>query len=91
MGALDEDGENIPAVVVGAMVLMWENCTETAGESPQEPPVSLPVQVIKWSQLTEINAGLMDSLTYENVAEQMPEEYEARKRDKLRYRCASVT
>lgn len=44
-------------------------------------------QVMKWSQLTEINAGLMDSLTYEYVAENMPVEYEARQKDKLRYRC----
>ena len=41
---------------------------------------------MKWSQLTEINAGLMDSLTYEYVAENMPVEYEARQKDKLRYR-----
>lgn len=41
---------------------------------------------MKWSQLTEINAGLMDSLTYEYVAEHMPVEYEARQKDKLRYR-----
>ncbi|CAN0571400.1 unnamed protein product, partial [Ectocarpus sp. 12 AP-2014] len=39
-----------------------------------------------WSQLTEINAGLMDSLTYEYVAAEMPAEYEARQKDKLRYR-----
>ena len=41
---------------------------------------------MKWSQLTEINAGLMDSLTYEYVAAEMPAEYEARQKDKLRYR-----
>lgn len=41
---------------------------------------------MKWSQLREIDAGLMDSLTYEYVAAEMPQEYEARKKDKLRYR-----
>lgn len=45
--------------------------------------------MVKWSQLTEINAGLMDSLTYEYVAAEMPQEYEARMKDKLRYRCVS--
>lgn len=43
-------------------------------------------KVVKWSQLREIDAGLMDSLTYEYVAAEMPQEYEARKKDKLRYR-----
>ncbi|CAN0578686.1 unnamed protein product, partial [Laminaria digitata] len=43
-------------------------------------------QVIKWSQLSEISAGLMDSLTYAHVAAEMPQEYEARLKDKLRYR-----
>ena len=42
--------------------------------------------MVKWSQLREIDAGLMDSLTYEYVAAEMPDEYEARKKDKLRYR-----
>ncbi|CAB1100306.1 unnamed protein product [Ectocarpus sp. CCAP 1310/34] len=49
-------------------------------------PMTLHREVMKWSQLTEINAGLMDSLTYEYVAAEMPAEYEARQKDKLRYR-----
>ena len=36
-------------------------------------------RVIKWKQLDEIDAGICDGLTYAEVAEQMPEEYLARK------------
>lgn len=56
---------------------------------PPDQPFALPLfpeKVIKWSQLSEINAGLMDSLTYEHVAAEMPQEYEARQKDKLCYR-----
>ncbi|KAK4492095.1 hypothetical protein RD792_002892 [Penstemon davidsonii] len=41
---------------------------------------------IQWRVLDEINAGVFDGLTYEEMKKNMPEEYEARKKDKLRYR-----
>eukprot|EP00638_Chattonella_subsalsa_P008400 CAMPEP_0117756096 /NCGR_PEP_ID=MMETSP0947-20121206/13850_1 /TAXON_ID=44440 /ORGANISM="Chattonella subsalsa, Strain CCMP2191" /LENGTH=171 /DNA_ID=CAMNT_0005575569 /DNA_START=432 /DNA_END=947 /DNA_ORIENTATION=+ len=42
--------------------------------------------IIKWRALDEIDAGLMDGMTYQKVAEEWPEEYLARKKDKLNYR-----
>lgn len=39
-----------------------------------------------WQALDEIQAGIFDGWTYEEIAEKQPEEYAARKRDKLRYR-----
>ncbi|KAI4382443.1 hypothetical protein MLD38_008407 [Melastoma candidum] len=41
---------------------------------------------IQWRALDEINAGVCDGMTYEEIKRNMPEEYEARKKDKLRYR-----
>ncbi|XP_044507064.1 6-phosphofructo-2-kinase/fructose-2,6-bisphosphatase-like isoform X2 [Mangifera indica] len=41
---------------------------------------------IQWRALDEINAGVCDGMTYEEIKKNMPEEYEARKMDKLRYR-----
>lgn len=39
--------------------------------------------------LDEIQAGIFDGWTYEQIEEQMPQEYAARKQDKLKYRyCA---
>ncbi|XP_061347168.1 6-phosphofructo-2-kinase/fructose-2,6-bisphosphatase-like [Gastrolobium bilobum] len=41
---------------------------------------------IQWRALDEINAGVCDGMTYEEIKNNMPEEYESRKKDKLRYR-----
>ncbi|GAB2275056.1 hypothetical protein Dimus_009824 [Dionaea muscipula] len=41
---------------------------------------------IQWRALDEINSGVCDGMTYEEIKKNMPEEYEARKKDKLRYR-----
>ncbi|KAB2038723.1 hypothetical protein ERO13_D03G140100v2 [Gossypium hirsutum] len=41
---------------------------------------------IQWRALDEINAGVCDGMTYEEIKKNMPEEYESRKKDKLRYR-----
>ncbi|XP_062230852.1 6-phosphofructo-2-kinase/fructose-2,6-bisphosphatase-like isoform X2 [Phragmites australis] len=41
---------------------------------------------IQWRALDEINSGVCDGMTYEEIMKIMPEEYESRKKDKLRYR-----
>ncbi|CAN0902171.1 FKFBP [Linum grandiflorum] len=41
---------------------------------------------IQWRALDEINSGVCDGMTYEEIKRNMPEEYENRNKDKLRYR-----
>ncbi|KAI8013823.1 6-phosphofructo-2-kinase/fructose-2,6-bisphosphatase [Camellia lanceoleosa] len=41
---------------------------------------------IQWRALDEINSGVCDGMTYEEIKRNMPEEYESRNKDKLRYR-----
>lgn len=41
---------------------------------------------VQWRALDEINAGVCEGMTYEEIKVNMPEEYKARKLDKLRYR-----
>ncbi|XP_052185100.1 6-phosphofructo-2-kinase/fructose-2,6-bisphosphatase-like isoform X1 [Diospyros lotus] len=41
---------------------------------------------IQWRALDEINAGVCDGMTNEEIKKNMPEEYESRMKDKLRYR-----
>ncbi len=41
---------------------------------------------IPWRALDEINAGICDGMTYEQIKQEMPSEYEARHNDKFRYR-----
>lgn len=44
----------------------------------------LPFPKLRWKILDEINAGACDGLTYDEIAKGMPEEFDARKKDKLR-------
>eukprot|EP00897_Mesotaenium_endlicherianum_P002852 jgi/Mesen1/2595/ME000165S01857 len=41
---------------------------------------------VQWRALDEINAGICDGMTYLEIKQTMPDEYQARKLDKLRYR-----
>jgi 6-phosphofructo-2-kinase/fructose-2,6-biphosphatase len=41
---------------------------------------------VEWRALREIEVGICDGLTYEQVKMKFPEEYRAREQDKLRYR-----
>ncbi|KAJ1255521.1 hypothetical protein BS78_K199000 [Paspalum vaginatum] len=41
---------------------------------------------IQWRALDEINSGVCDGMTYEEIKKIMPEEFESRRKDKLRYR-----
>lgn len=43
-------------------------------------------EIHPWRALDEIDAGVCDGMTYAEIRDRMPEEYEARARDKLRYR-----
>uniref|UniRef100_A0A383W1K9 6-phosphofructo-2-kinase domain-containing protein n=1 Tax=Tetradesmus obliquus TaxID=3088 RepID=A0A383W1K9_TETOB len=47
---------------------------------------ALPFAKLRWKALDEIDAGICDGMTYAQIAEKHPAEYEARKKDKLRYR-----
>jgi 6-phosphofructo-2-kinase/fructose-2,6-biphosphatase len=46
----------------------------------------IPCRKIRLKLLDEINAGDFDGMTYQQIADQFPEEYAARAADKLRYR-----
>lgn len=41
---------------------------------------------LAWRSLDEINAGICDGMTYEQIKQEMPLEFEARHHDKFRYR-----
>lgn len=46
----------------------------------------LAAESASWRALDEIDAGVCDGLTYQEIREQMPEEFGARANDKFRYR-----
>ena len=47
---------------------------------------ALGVEPGDWKALDEIDSGVCDGMTYEEIAERMPDEFAARETDKLRYR-----
>lgn len=47
---------------------------------------ALGLPTTAWRQLDEIDAGVCDGLTYDEMARRMPDVYAARKADKLRFR-----
>lgn len=49
----------------------------------------LPFPKVQWKALDEIQSGICDGMTYQEIAARLPGEYELRKRDKLRYRYPS--
>ncbi len=51
-----------------------------------ETSALLPVAAVQWRALDEIDAGICDGMTYDEIAVKMPEEFKARQADKLRYR-----
>lgn len=52
----------------------------------RETVVHIPTMNLCWRALNEIDAGICEGMTYEEVAEKLPEVSKARKKDKLRYR-----
>ena len=46
----------------------------------------LPYTQRRWKELDEIDAGVCEGLTYEEVATKYPADFAARKADKLNYR-----
>lgn len=49
----------------------------------------LPFPKVQWKALDEIQSGICDGMTYQEIAARLPGEFELRKRDKLRYRYPS--
>ncbi|NRA31827.1 MAG: histidine phosphatase family protein [Polyangiaceae bacterium] len=68
------DGEDSPEI--------WTSALERTGETAS----FFSDDTVVLRQLDEIDAGICDGLSYEEIAARMPLEFGARARDKLRYR-----
>lgn len=63
-------------------VQVWTSTLRRALQTARH--LSVPSR--SWRALDEIDAGVCDGWTYDEIAERLPEEYAARQADKLRYR-----
>ncbi|KAK9817958.1 hypothetical protein WJX72_004907 [[Myrmecia] bisecta] len=75
---LTSDGQTMP-------VSVWTSTLKRTIQTAEH----LPFPKLRWKVLDEIHAGVFDGMTYEEIERKMPEEFAARKRDKLRYRYPS--
>lgn len=69
---------NGDAVPVSIWTSTLQRTIETAGQ--------LPFPKLRWKALDEIQAGICDGFTYEEISNQHPAEFEARQANKLSYR-----
>jgi broad specificity phosphatase PhoE/predicted kinase len=67
---------------MGPDVVVWTSALRRAIETAEA--LGLPFR--SWRALDEIDAGVCDGMTYAEISEVMPHEYEARGADKFRYR-----
>jgi broad specificity phosphatase PhoE/predicted kinase len=67
---------------MGPNVVVWTSTLHRTIETADA--LGLPFRT--WRALDEVDAGVCDGMTYEEISEAMPLEYEARGADKFRYR-----
>jgi broad specificity phosphatase PhoE/predicted kinase len=67
---------------IGSDVVVWTSTMRRTLETAETMGLSCRA----WRALDEIDAGVCDGLTYAEIAERLPVEYDARQMDKFRYR-----
>ena len=61
---------------------VWTSTLVRTGETAQ----FLPYKQLQWKALDELDAGVCDGMTYEEIEEKYPEDFKARDEDKYEYR-----
>ena len=72
-----EDGGKMPVIV-------WTSTLQRTIQSAER----LPFPMLRWKVLDEIQTGIFDGWTYADIEQHRPEEFAARRRDKLSYRLS---
>ena len=66
-------------------VIVWTSTLQRTIHTAER----LPFPKLRWKVLDEIQAGIFDGWTYAEIEKHRPEEFAARKREKLSYRLFS--
>lgn len=77
--ATEELGEQMMVDELNVWTSILRRARETAAEIKCK-------RYVEWRALREIETGVCDGLSYEQVKIKFPEEYRSRNQDKLRYR-----
>ncbi|PRT55211.1 Fructose-2,6-bisphosphatase [Wickerhamiella sorbophila] len=78
--------EKLPELVANAVgdqpLTVWTSTLKRT----QQTASKLPYQQIQWKALDELDAGVCDGLTYEEIQQKYPEDFAARDENKFEYR-----
>jgi len=79
--------DRVPLTTQGGTmpVSVWTSTLTRTIETAEQ----IPFPKLRWKVLDEIQAGMFDGMTYAMIEQTMPEEFQARKADKLGYRYPS--
>ena len=64
---------------------VWTSMLKRSIETAEYFDADDDYDVKAWEMLNELNAGTFEGMTYEEIAQKYPEEYQKRSRDKLQY------
>lgn len=67
-----------------SLLSVWTSTMRRARETAKEIPTNK--RLVEWRALREIEVGVCDGLSYDQVQVKFPEEYRSRLQDKLKYR-----
>ncbi|KAK5661521.1 hypothetical protein OQA88_11425 [Cercophora sp. LCS_1] len=64
---------------------IWTSMLKRSAQTAEYFDADEDYDVKAWEMLNELNAGTFEGMTYEEIAQKYPEEYNKRSRDKLQY------
>lgn len=79
--------QSLPSVIQGALgpddkLTVWTSTLKRTIQTSEH----LPYPKLQWKALDELDSGVCDGMTYEEIAEKYPDDYAERDNDKFNYR-----
>lgn len=65
-------------------LVVWSSTMKSALQTAEY--IKTKIRTVEWRALREIESGVCDGLTYDQIKVRYPKEYQARQQDKLTYR-----
>ena len=69
-----------------APLTIWTSTLKRTGQTAQYVQQELGWEKLEWKALDELDSGVCDGMTYAEIAEDFPEDFQARDDDKYNYR-----
>ncbi|KAH8705968.1 AvaB protein [Talaromyces proteolyticus] len=70
----------------GAKLTIWTSTLKRTIQTARHLAAETGYEKLEWKALDELDSGVCDGLTYEDIAERYPEDFAARDEDKYNYR-----